>query len=189
FPDRPQTTGEEVANSVTHGLGALGALAAAPLLIAAAWRAGDALNVTAAAVFAATLLLLYLGSTLYHALPHGPAKRLFKRLDHCAIYLLIAGTYTPFAFGVLRGAWGWTLFGLVWGLALFGVLLKLGGALDRPRLSTALYVVMGWLALIAAVPLWQGLSAWTLAWLLAGGIAYSAGVAFFVSDDRVRYHH
>ena len=189
FTDRPQTFGEEVANSVTHGLGTLGALLAAPLLIAAAWASGDALDVAGAAVFALTLLLLYLGSTLYHALPHGRGKQVFKVLDHCAIYLLIAGTYTPFTLGVLRGGWGWTLFGLVWGLAAFGVLLKSTGKLRWPHLSTALYVGMGWLALIAAVPLWQGLSAWVLSWLVAGGLAYTAGVVFFVSDDRVPYHH
>ena len=116
-------------------------------------------------------------------------RRRLQRADDAAIYLLIAGTYTPFTLGVLRGAWGWTLFGLVWGLAAFGVLLKATGVLRWPHLSTGLYVAMGWIALVAAVPLWQGLTAWELGWLLAGGISYTAGVAFFVTDDRVRYHH
>ena len=188
--ERPQTRGEEIANSLTHGLGALGAVAVAPLLIVAAARAGDAVDVTAAGVFAATLLLLYLGSSVYHALPHGGrAKRVFNLLDHCAIYLLIAGTYTPFTLGVLRGAWGWTLFGLVWGLAAFGVILKATGWLRWPHLSTGLYLAMGWIALVAAVPLWQGLTSWEIGWLLAGGLSYTVGVVFFVTDDRVHYHH
>ena len=133
FPnDRRQTLGEEIANTISHGLGAAGALAAAPILIVAAVRQGDAAFIAGAAIFAASMCLLYLASAIYHALPDNRAKRLFNVLDHSAIYLLIAGTYTPFALGALRGPWGWTLFGLVWGMALLGVGLKASKRLDRP---------------------------------------------------------
>jgi hemolysin III len=135
------------------------------------------------------MLLLYLTSALYHVIPGGSAKRVFRTLDHGAIYLLIAGTYTPFTLGVLRGPWGWTLLGLVWGMALVGVVLKAVGGMRYPILSTVLYLVMGWLALIAIKPLWTHLPAWGFFWLLAGGIAYTLGVVFFASDERVRYHH
>ena len=150
FPnDRPQTLGEEIANAISHGLGAAGALASAPILILAAVRQGDAAFIAGAAVFAATMCLLYLASTIYHALPKSRAKQLFNVLDHSAIYLLIAGTYTPFALGALRGPWGWTLFGLVWGMALLGVGLKASKRLNRPAISTGLYLAMGWLVIIA----------------------------------------
>ncbi len=186
---RPQSLGEEIANSVSHGVGLLAALAAAPVLIVTAARGGDAPAVVGASVFAAAVLLLYLTSMLYHALPRNRAKPIFQVLDHGAIFLLIAGTYTPFTLGVLRGPWGWTLFGLVWGLALAGVVLKAVGGIRYPRLSTGLYLAMGWLALIAIEPLWLHVPAGGLLWLLAGGIAYTAGVAFFAADERVRYSH
>jgi hemolysin III len=142
-----------------------------------------------ASVFAATMLLLYLTSTLYHALPRNRAKSVFQVLDHGAIFLLIAGTYTPFTLGVLRGPWGWTLFGIVWGLAFAGVVLKAISGVRFPTLSTLLYLAMGWLALIAVKPLWLHVPAWGLFWLLAGGFAYTVGVFFFVVDDRFRYSH
>ena len=141
-----------------------------------------------ASIFPTTTVLLYLASILYHALPRTRAKRVFGALDHGAIFLLIAGTYTPFTLGVLRGAWGWTLFGLVWGSALAGVVLKAIGALRHPVLSTSLYLTMGWLALIAVRPLWLRVPQAGLLWLLAGGIAYTAGVAFFAAK-RMRYSH
>ncbi|MBO1113536.1 PAQR family membrane homeostasis protein TrhA [Bordetella petrii] len=187
--DRPQTPGEEIANSVSHGLGALGALLAAPLLIVGATRQGDAALIAGTAVFAASMCLLYLASALYHALPHGRAKRLFNVLDHSAIYLLIAGTYTPFTLGPLRGPWGWTLLGLVWGLAALGVALKASRRLDRPVLSTGLYLAMGWLVAIAVDPVLENVPAGGLWLLLAGGLAYTAGVVFFVFDSRWRYAH
>jgi len=187
--DRPQTLGEEIANSVSHGLGALGALLAAPLLIVGATRQGDAALIAGTAVFAASMCLLYLASALYHALPHGRAKRLFNVLDHSAIYLLIAGTYTPFTLGPLRGPWGWTLLGLVWGLAALGVALKASRRLDRPALSTGLYLAMGWLVAIAVDPVLENVPAGGLWLLLAGGLAYTAGVVFFVFDSRWRYAH
>ncbi len=187
-PERRQSLGEEIANSISHGVGLLAAIAAAPfLIVGAVWR-GSTAGIVGASVFAATLVLLYFTSTLYHALPGKRAKRVFRILDHSAIFLLIAGTYTPFTLGVLRGSWGWTLFGLVWGLALVGVALKWSCGIRYPRLSTAVYLAMGWLALIAVKPMWDGVPAWGLVWLLAGGIAYSVGVPFYAAKS-VRYSH
>jgi len=189
LPERTQSLGEEIANSISHGIALLAAVSATPFLIIAAADRGGIADIVGASVFAATILLLYLTSTLYHALPRNKAKRVFQILDHGAIYLLIAGTYTPFTLGVLRGAWGWTLFGLVWGLALAGILLKAIGGVRYPTLSTCLYLSMGWLVLIAVKPLWLLVPSWGLFWLLAGGIAYTVGVAFFVIDERIRYSH
>ena len=186
--DRTESRGEEIANSVSHGIGLLAALAAAPVLVLAAVQRGGAAGIVGASVFGATMVLLYLASTVYHALPGKRAKRVFRILDHGAIYLLIAGTYTPFTLGVLRGTWGWTLFGLVWSLAVVGVVLKAVGGLRHRVLSTGLYLAMGWLVLIAARPLWLRVPPWGLFWLLAGGIAYTAGVAFFAAR-QVRYSH
>ncbi len=186
--ERPQTLGEEIANSLSHGLALLGALIAAPILIVAVSPLSAA-NIVGAAVFAATMVLLYFTSTLYHALPQGRAKRVFMKLDHGAIYLFIAGSYTPFALGVMGGAWGWTLFGLVWTMAVAGVTLKAFDRLSHPWLSTGLYLLMGWLVLIAAVPLVQRVPSAGLALLVAGGVAYTAGVVFFMLDSRVRYAH
>jgi len=185
---RAQTLGEEIANSISHGVGLLAAIVATPFLIVAALRFGPA-NVVGASVFAATMMLLYLASTLYHALPPGRAKRIFMKLDHGAIYVFIAGSYTPFALGALSGPWGWSLFGVVWGLAVVGVLLKAFDRLSHPWLSTGLYLAMGWLVLVAAVPLIHRVPAAGVAWLVAGGLAYTAGVAFFALDSRIKYAH
>jgi hemolysin III len=181
---RPQSLGEEIANSISHGVGAVAALGAAPILIVAAHRRGDVQDVIAAAVFAASMLLLYLTSTLYHALPRNTAKRVFRVLDHSTIYLLIAGTYTPFTLGVLRGGLGWTLFGLVWSLAIIGIVLNALGGIRYTRLSVAFYIAMGWLCLVAVRPLWLHVPLSGLLWLKAGGIAYTAGVAFYALDRR-----
>ena len=186
--ERTQSLGEEIANSVSHGVGLLAAVAAAPVLVLSAVRSGGAARITGASVFAATMVLLYLTSTLYHALPRNRAKRVFQVLDHAAIFLMIAGTYTPFTLGVLHGTWGWTLFGLVWGLALAGVVLTAVGGVRYPKLRTGLYIAMGWLILIAVKPLWLRVPPWGLFWLLAGGIAYTGGVAFYAAK-RVRYSH
>ncbi len=186
--ERPQTLGEEIANSVSHGVALVAAIVAVPILIDATRRLGAA-NVVGAAVFAATMVLLYLTSTLYHALPPGRAKRVFMKLDHGAIYLFIAGSYTPFALGVLGGPWGWTLFAMVWSIAAVGVTLKAFDRLSHPWLSTGLYLVMGWLALIAAAPLVERMPEPGLALLLAGGLAYTVGVVFFMLDSRLRYAH
>ncbi len=186
--DRTESRGEEIANSVSHGIGLLAALAAVPVLVLAAVERGGAAGIVGASVFGATIVLMYLVSTLYHALPRTRAKRVFRILDHGAIYLLIAGTYMPFTLGVLRGTWGWTLFGLVWGLAVAGVVFKAVGGVRHPKLSTCVYLAMGWLILIAARPVWLRVPPWGLFWLFAGGIAYTAGVAFFAAR-RVRYSH
>jgi hemolysin III len=185
---RPQSLGEEIANSVSHGIGLLAALVGAPVLLLAAVGQGTTANVVGAGVFAATTVLLYLASTLYHALPPSRAKSVFRTLDHGAIFLLIAGTYTPFTLGVLRGALGWLLFGLVWTLAVAGVLLKVTTTFQHPVLSTALYLTMGWLALIAVRPFWLRVPPAGLLWLRAGGLSYTAGVAFFAAT-RLRYGH
>jgi hemolysin III len=186
--ERRQSRGEEIANSVSHAVGLVAALAAAPYLVVDAVRRGGTGAIVGASVFAATMVLLYLASTLYHALPRNRAKRVFKVIDHGAIFLLIAGTYTPFTLGVLRGAWGWTLFGLVWGLAAVGIVLKAVGRLRHRTLSTLLYLGMGWLMLIAVRPLWLRVPLSGLLWLLVGGIAYTAGLAFFAATG-VRYSH
>jgi len=186
--ERPQTLGEEIANSVSHGLALLAALVAAPILIVAVSPLSAA-NIVGACVFAATMVLLYFTSMLYHALPQGRAKRVFMKLDHGAIYLFIAGSYTPFALGVMGGAWGWTLFGLVWAMAAAGIALKAFDRLSHPWLSTGLYLAMGWLVLIAAVPLVERVASMGLVLLVAGGLAYTVGVVFFMLDSRVRYAH
>lgn len=186
--ERSQSLGEEIANSVIHGVALLAAILAVPFLIAATRHLGAA-NVVGASVFAATLVLLYLISTLYHALPASRAKRIFMKLDHGAIYVFIAGSYTPFALGVLGGPWGWTLFGLVWSLAVIGVTLKACDRLSHIWHSTGLYLAMGWLVLIAAVPLVERVPLPGVALLVAGGLAYTAGVVFFMLDSRVRYAH
>lgn len=185
---REQTLGEEIVNSVTHGIGLLLALCALPILVAAAVRRGDAANVVGANVFGATLVLLYLASTVYHALPQNKAKRVFQLFDHAAIFLLIAGTYTPFTLGVLRGAWGWTLLALVWGMAIFGVVLKAVSGTKCRRLSMCLYLAMGWLVLIAVRPVLASVPPLGLVWIAAGGVAYTSGVAFFAAE-RMRYSH
>ncbi len=187
--DRNQTRGEEIANALSHGLALLLAVAALPILVLGAARSGGAANIVAASLFAGTMIVLYLVSTLYHALPIGRAKRWFNRLDHAAIYLFIAGSYMPFVFGVLRGAWGWTLFGLVWAAAAIGVTAKLLNRLKHPLWSTGLYVAMGWVALVAAAPLFERMSFTGLAWLVAGALLYTAGAVVFLYDSKVRYAH
>ena len=186
--ERLQSHQEEVANSVTHGIALLGALAATPVLILAAVDRGITAGIIGASVFASSMILLYLTSTLLHALPPGRAKHVFQILDHSAIYLLIAGTYTPFTLGVLRGVWGWTLFGLVWSMAIIGITLKSFGGIRYTTLSTWVYIAMGWSILIAAKPAWDLIPHWGIFWLAAGGIAYTVGTIFFVLDNT-RYAH
>ena len=186
--ERVQSLGEEIANSISHGVGFLAALAASPFLIVPAVTRGGTASIIGASVFTTTMVLLYLASTLYHALPRGKAKRVFQNIEHSAIYLVIAGTYTPFALGVLQGAWGWILIATVWSLAAVGVLLKTLGRAEHPRLSMVLYLGMGWLILVAIRPLWLLLPPSGLAWLLSGGVAYTAGVAFYAAQ-RIRYAH
>lgn len=186
---REQTLGEEIANAISHGLGCLLAIASLPILVQHAAQRGDPAQVVAASVFAGTAILLYLVSTLYHALPAGRAKGWFNRLDHASIYLFIAGSYMPYVLGVLKGAWGWSLFAIVWAAAALGVGAKLLDRLKHPLWSTGLYVAMGWVAVVAAVPLIERMSAAGLWWLLAGGVSYTLGAVVFLIDSRVRYAH
>ena len=186
--ERHQSLGEEIANSVSHGVALLMASVALPILVATAISRGDAAGIVGASVFAIAVVLLYLSSTLFHALPRSRAKRVFQILDHSAIYVLIAGTYTPFTLGVLRGDWGWTLFGLVWTFAIIGTVFKSFGGVRYTTFSTWMYLAMGWLVLIAAESVWTLVPAWGLFWLVAGGIAYTAGAVFFMAE-RVRYFH
>jgi hemolysin III len=187
--ERPQTAGEEIANSLSHGIGFVLALAALPVLVHAAASRGSAADVVAASLFAGTMILLYLVSTLYHALPASRGKVWLARIDHAAIYLFIAGSYMPFLLGVLNGAWGWSLFGVVWAAAALGVVAKLLDRLRHPLWSTGLYVAMGWVALIAAAPLFERMSASGLAWLVAGGLSYTAGAVVYLFDSKLRYAH
>ena len=186
---RDQSLGEEIANAISHGAGCLLAIASLPVLISQATAHGDAAAVVGASVFAVTMVVLYLISTLYHALPHGRGKRWFNRLDHASIYLFIAGSYMPFLLGVLRGAWGWSLFGVVWTAAALGIAAKLFNRLQHPLWSTGLYVAMGWVALIAAAPLVERMSPAGIMWLVAGGLSYTAGAVVFLLDSKLRYAH
>jgi hemolysin III len=186
---RIQTLGEEIANSVSHGFGLLAALVAVPLLLVVTAQHGAAINIVGVSIFAATLLALYAVSTIYHALPEGRAKRVFLKLDHAAIFVFIAGCYTPFALGPLHGQLGWSLLAAVWGLAAVGVTLKALDRLAHPWLSTALYLVMGWLVVFAAGPLFAHVPLAGILWLAAGGIAYTLGVGFFLADSRFRFGH
>jgi hemolysin III len=187
--ERPQSPGEEIANSLSHGLGFVAALASAPILVLTTAQTGRTLNVIGAAIFAATMVLLYCASTIYHAVPHPRAKALLKKLDHGAIFLLIAGTYTPFTLGALSGPWGWTLLSVVWSLAVVGVTLKAFDRIEHPLASLGLYLLMGWLCLVALEPLVERVPQQGLLLLGAGGFAYMAGVAFFATDSRLRYGH
>ncbi len=182
-----QSRHEELANSLSHGVALVASLIALPWLIASAIPHGVATTI-GAMIFASTVIILYASSTIYHATRDARRKGILRRIDHSAIYLLIAGTYTPFTLGVLRGAWGWTLFGLVWTLATAGVVLKSVWGIRYPRLSAALYLGMGWLILIAAKPLWQLVPLPGVLWLVAGGLAYTIGVAFYAAK-RIPYGH
>jgi len=188
-PGREQSQGEEIANSISHGLGLVAALVGTPFLIVQAARHGDAGFIAGTSIFSATAAILYLASTLYHALPAGKAKRVFRIIEHSAIYLLIAGTYTPFTLGVLSGAWGWTLLGVTWFLAAAGVALKAFSRVSHPILSTVLYLLMGWVVVIAVDPLLARMPTAGLLWLIAGGLSYTAGVVFFATDSRLQYGH
>jgi hemolysin III len=178
----------ELLNTITHGLGVLASIAALCLLVIAAARGGDAWEIVGVTIFGTTLFLLYLASTLYHAVQNPVAKQRLKVFDHSAIYLLIAGTYTPFMIGVLRGGWGWSMFGVIWGLAVAGVVFKLFLTGKYQKLSTLIYVLMGWLVLIAAVPMFKLMSPATLGWLVAGGVTYTAGTLFY-HNERIPNAH
>ena len=186
---REQSQGEEIANSISHGIGLAAALIGTPFLIKQAARHGDVGFVVGTSLFSATAIFLYLASTLYHALPVGKTKRVFRILEHSAIFLLIAGTYTPFTLGVLQGSWGWILLTTIWTLAAVGVVLKVFYGTSFPILSTALYLLMGWMVVIAADLLIARMPTPGLLWLIAGGLSYTLGVVFFALDSRLRYAH
>jgi hemolysin III len=185
---RSQTTAEEIANSVSHGVGALAILVGAPFLVLAALKHGSPLPVIASCVFAASAFLLYLASCVYHALPNGKAKEICEVVDHAAIYLLIAGSYTPFTLGILQGTLGWTLFGLVWSMAILGVIMKTVRGVRNPFISVALYLLMGWLIVIAGKTLIERMPTPGLIWLAAGGVIYSLGVIFYLNRN-LRFGH
>jgi hemolysin III len=175
-------------NSISHLVGAGLALAGAVALITLATRLGDPWKIVSFSIYGAMLVALYVCSTIYHSV-RGPTKEILRKLDHCAIYLLIAGTYTPFALVSLRGTWGWWLLGIVWSLALLGILQELWLGRRRRVLSLILYLLMGWLALVAVVPLWHALTPSGFAWLLAGGAFYTGGLIFYATDHRLRHGH
>ncbi|WP_024889678.1 PAQR family membrane homeostasis protein TrhA [Luteimonas huabeiensis] len=179
---------EELASALTHGLGAAAALAGGAVLITLAALYGNAWQLGAAIVFGVTLLLLYLASTLYHSFQHPVLKGRLKVFDHCAIYLLIAGTYTPFTLISLRGPLGWGLFAAIWTLALAGVVFKLFYTGRFKRLSTLIYVAMGWLVIVAIKPVLAALDGWTFGWLMAGGVFYTLGTIFY-HRESIPYAH
>jgi hemolysin III len=179
---------DELVSALTHGLGAVAALAGGSVLITLAALYGDAWQLGASIVFGATLLLLYVASTLYHSIQHPVAKARLKVFDHCAIYLLIAGTYTPFTLIGLRGPWGWGLFIAIWTLAVAGVVFKLFYTGRFKLLSTAIYIAMGWLVIVAIKPMLGALDGWTLGWLLLGGVFYTLGT-YFYHRESIRFSH
>lgn len=186
---RPQTIREEIANSITHGIGAALSIAALVVLIVRAAQEGTAWHVVGVTIFGSSLFLLYLVSCLYHALPGRRTKHVFQVLDHSFIFILIAGTYTPFCLVNFRGPWGWTLFGLVWGIAAAGIAFKAVFLPRYDKIGSLLYVVMGWLVLIVAHRLLPDLGKVGVTWLAAGGVTYTVGVVFYALDSRVRFAH
>ena len=185
------TLGEEVAHALTHGLGIVLAIAGLAVMVARAALYGNAWHMVGASIFGATLVLMYTASTLYHGIPGEQlpnAKKVLRIIDHSSIYLLIAGTYTPFTLVTLNGPWGWSLFGVTWGLALLGVVFKIFATGRFEKLSLAIYLAMGWCIVFAIEPLWRGLPAGGLVLLAAGGLAYTGGVVFYALDHK-RYFH
>jgi hemolysin III len=178
------STGEEIANSISHGLGTAAGITGLVVLVSLATKRGSVWHIVSFSIYGTTLVLLYLSSTLYHALPRPRVKRIFRVFDHAAIYLLIAGTYTPFTLVNLRGPWGWSLFGVVWALAITGVVFKSLFLGRFARMSVVLYVLMGWLVMVGIRPLLKVVPWHGFLWLLAGGLAYTTGVVFFVSARR-----
>jgi hemolysin III len=189
FSNWTQSAGEEVANGISHGIGLVGAIIGTPVLLRAAFHQGDIPFFIGTIIFTTTMLLVYLSSTLYHCWPQTNTKSLLQVIDHAAIFLLIAGTYTPFALGPLRSGGGLVMLGIVWGLALFGVMIKaMRGALRHRKLAMTLYLGTGWFALIFIRPLALAIPLSALLWLISGGIAYTAGTLFF-ANERLRYGH
>lgn len=179
---------EELANSITHGIGLALSVAGTIVLVVLAILRGSALHIVGCTTFGVTLVLLYAASTMYHTFRTQRLRRILRILDHAAIYLLIAGTYTPFTLVNLRGFWGWTLFSLVWGLSVFGILWKLFHVERFQIVSTVIYIAMGWLVVIAIKPLFEAVPLWGIAWLVAGGLFYTVGV-FFFAFKKLPYNH
>ena len=186
--NRTVSTGEEIANAITHGIGALLAVAALVVLIVMAAIHGSVWHIVSFSIFGSTLVLLYFASTLYHSLTHAKAKRVFHKFDHISIYLLIAGTYTPFCLTALRGWIGWTVLGVVWSCAILGAVLKAISVGKRIKLSTVLYILMGWVILVAIQPLYKAMPFNGFLFLIAGGISYTIGTIFFIRN-QVKYNH
>lgn len=180
--------GEEVANAITHGIGAALAIAGLVWLVVKAALAGNAWHVTSFAIFGSSLVILYTASTLYHALMHRSTKRLFRKFDHMSIYLLIAGTYTPFCLTVLNGWIGWTIFGLMWSCAILGIIFKSLYTGRKEIMSTILYLIMGWAVVFFIKPVYSGMSSAGFLYLVLGGAAYSLGVIFFLLE-RMKFSH
>ncbi len=183
-----QSLGEEIANSVIHGIGIALSVAALVLLVVFASLRGDAWRIVSFSVYGTTLIMLYMASTLYHAITNERAKRFFKLMDHVSIYLLIAGTYTPIALVSMRGGWGWSIFGVIWFMAITGILLKIMFIGRFKILSTIIYVLMGWMIVIAFKPMLNMVPPGLLMWLLIGGVCYTLGVIFYVWKV-MPYHH
>lgn len=177
---RQYTLGEEIANGITHGIGVLLSIAGLVLLIIFATMHGNAWHIVSFSIFGSTLIVLYLASTLYHSLPKPSVKMIFKRIDHSAIFLLIAGTYTPFTLIHLRGAWGWTIFGIIWSLAIAGIILKIFTVTRYRKLSLILYISMGWLCVIAFNEMINKIPSLSLTLLIIGGMIYTLGVGFYI---------
>jgi hemolysin III len=186
---RVHPVGERIANSVTHGIGLAASLVALPLLIVSSLQQGDPLHVTGAATFGISLVLLYAASTVYHSFPQTPATRILRVIDHSAIYVLIAGSYTPFMLGPLRGTFGYSLLAVVWAMAVAGIAMKALRGFGHPVLTVAPYIVMGWLCAVAAKPLIEQVGPAGFWWLLAGGLFYTGGVVFYATDKKLRYGH
>lgn len=182
------TLGEEIAHALTHGLGVVLAIVGLTVMVARATLYGNTWHIAGAAIFGTTLVLMYAASTLYHSIPLPRAKRVLRIIDHSTIYFLIAGTYTPFTLVTLHGVWGWSLFGVTWGLALGGVVFKIFATGRFEKLSLAIYLAMGWCIVVAIKPLWRSLEPGGLVLMALGGLAYTGGVAFYVWE-RLRYHH
>ena len=182
------SVGEEIANSVTHGIGALLSIGGLAVLVGFASLYGNAWHITSCSIYGSTMILLYVASTLYHGIPIPSIKGILRQIDHSAIYLLIAGTYTPFMLVNLRGSWGWSLFGIVWGIAVLGIVLKATSYGRLPGISLALYLAMGWIVVIAIKPMFAAIDQGGLLLLLLGGVAYTGGVVFYVWK-KLPYSH
>ena len=189
--ERDQTLREEVANAVTHGVGALLSIACLCVAVSFASIRKDVWSIVSLSIYGASMFILYLCSTLYHAIPTPRHKAILNIFDHAAIYLLIAGSYTPFCLSAIRHyspAWAWSIFGVVWAIALFGIVFQILYVSRYPRFSTATYLLMGWIVLIAVYPLWKAMGSTAVAWIAAGGVLYSLGVVFYAMK-HVRYMH